>query len=38
MTAANMSMMVVALVITTMCLLTAKGEEEKVSTYQHSNQ
>lgn len=31
MTALNMSMMVVGLVITTLCLFTAKGEEEKVS-------
>ena len=31
MTALNMSMMVVGLVITTVCLFTAKGEEEKVS-------
>lgn len=34
MTAANMSMMVVALVIATMCIFTAKGEEEKVSSSQ----
>ena len=31
MTALNMSMMVVGLVITSLCLFTAKGEEEKVS-------
>jgi hypothetical protein len=31
MTATNMSVMIVALVISTICLLNANGEEEKVS-------
>jgi hypothetical protein len=33
MTATNMSIMIIALVITTICLSNAKGENEKVSTH-----